>query len=171
MTGKRRSIAERFWAKVDMTAGETGCWLWTGATQRWGYGVLQRGGRGKGLVAAHRLAYELCLGTVPEGLCVLHRCDTPACVNPAHLFLGTLADNSQDMAGKGRCGRQRYPQIYPRGERIAQSKLTEAQVKNIRIEAAQGESQRTIARRYDVAQSTIGEILLRRTWRWVNNEK
>ena len=78
-----------------------GCWGWIGATSS-GYGRLGRGGRGEGLVYAHRLSWELRNGPIPEGMCVLHRCDNPPCSNPDHLFLGTKADNNRDMSVKGR---------------------------------------------------------------------
>lgn len=79
-----------------------GCWLWTGAKNRMGYGVFQIGRRGEGTVLASRYAWEFFCGDIPDGLCVLHRCDTPACVNHRHLFLGTRADNNRDMVAKGR---------------------------------------------------------------------
>lgn len=87
----------------------TGCYLWTGGTQSKGYGVFNnpRGHRGVGL--AHRLSYEHHVGLIPEGMHVLHRCDTPACVNPEHLFLGTNLDNIHDRMLKGR-GRPRLLQ-------------------------------------------------------------
>lgn len=81
----------------------TGCWLWTRSTFGRGagrYGRLKVPGRGS--VKAHALAWELRHGPVPDGLCVLHKCDTPACVNPAHLSLGTIADNARDRQRKGR---------------------------------------------------------------------
>lgn len=88
-------LSERFWPKVEKTDG---CWLWTANTRPNGYGLF-------GSVGAHRVAYELCVGPIPSGMYVCHRCDNPACVRPDHLFVGTQLDNMRDMVTKGR-GRQ-----------------------------------------------------------------
>lgn len=93
----------RFWAKVD---GDGDCWLWTGYLMRKNYGQY-RSPAGK-TILAHRMAWELTYGSVPDDLCVLHACDEPRCVRPDHLFLGTLKDNSRDMANKGRQHLQRH---------------------------------------------------------------
>jgi hypothetical protein len=92
---------ERFWAKVDKSAGPNGCWPWLGAVSRQncGYGRLRFKGR---MVAAHRLSWQLTQGPIPRGLHVLHLCDESGCVNSRHLFLGTQCDNNRDMANKGR---------------------------------------------------------------------
>ena len=79
---------------------EVGCWLWTGGMQNMGYGVITNGRGSKKL--AHRFSWELHNGPIPEGLHVLHRCDTPLCVNPHHLFTGTAKDNIDDAVAKGR---------------------------------------------------------------------
>jgi hypothetical protein len=90
---------EGFWARVDRSAGEEGCWLWTGGLNHHGYGTIKIHGK---TTRAHRLAWELTYSPIPEGMCVCHHCDNPSCVRPDHLFLGTQMDNIQDRHTKGR---------------------------------------------------------------------
>lgn len=90
-------IEDRFWTHIRVT--EAGCWEWTGKRRANGYGLTSINRRD---VRAHRMAWTLSQGPIPDGLCVCHHCDNPPCVNPAHLFLGTKGDNLRDMCAKGR---------------------------------------------------------------------
>lgn len=146
----------------------TGCWIWMAALVGRGYGLFRADGR---LVRAHRFAYELYVGPILDGLCVLHKCDVPACVNPAHLFLGTQADNIADKCAKGRQasgdrhGSRLHPEKTARGEKIGNAKLTEEQVREIR--AAEGLSQQRLAVAFNVDQTLISQIRSRKIWRHV----
>lgn len=105
--------ASRFWAKVERGGG---CWLWRGAISRaTGYGSLSFGPKGSSPQYAHRVSWALSHGPIPAGQFVCHSCDVPACVNPAHLFLGTHTDNMRDASQKGRLAvaRKRTRAIKP----------------------------------------------------------
>jgi hypothetical protein len=155
--GGRMPVSERFWSKVDVR-GENECWEWQAAND-WHYGHIRVGNK---MEKAHRVAWRIACGEIPEGMCVLHRCDNPSCVNPAHLFLGTYADNNADMAMKGRHGDFR-------GERNGSSKLIRDQVLEIRCLAAQGKvSQREIGEMFGVSKGAIGRILRHQTWAWLS---
>jgi hypothetical protein len=147
--------ALRFWSKVDRADG---CWLWRAFRDRHGYGryaVTARRPR-----FAHRYSWELANGPVPAGLCVCHSCDEPACVNPYHLWLGTHADNMADRGRKGRTA-------VGVGERHGMSKLTEADVRTIRVELACGVLQAVLASRYGVGRTAISAIKTGKLWRHV----
>ena len=150
-----KSVEERFWEKVDKSAGPDGCWLWLASCHPTsGYGVFFLAYKTK---PAHRIAWQLTNGPIPKGLCALHHCDNPPCVNPSHLFIGTKADNSRDAVNKGR---------PPRGEAVASSKLNAEEVLKIRCCYAQGiMSQRELASIYKVHQTQIGHIVRRKHWK------
>lgn len=159
----RRPLAVRFWAKVDPNgpihpALGTRCWIWTGSKHPAGYGSIKLG-PGHGMQVSHRVAWELALGRVPDGLNVLHRCDNRPCVNPDHLFLGTQLDNARDMIAKGR-------QVILRGERVGRARLNADQVREIR-RIGRSVLQRALAERYGVGTSTIGAILTGDAWKHV----
>jgi len=146
-----RTFDQRFWEKVLKTDG---CWIWVGSRSTAGYGNI-RGART--VLYAHRVSYELHVGPIPAGLFVCHRCDTPACVNPAHLFLGTPADNLHDMATKGRWrGR--------RGASSPRAAFSWPDVQVIRSRIAAGESRRGIAKEYGVHSTTIANLATRKSY-------
>lgn len=143
----------RFWLKV-LPPNENGCRLWSDNTNKDGYGQVRIQDK---MCKAHRIAYLLSIGPVPEGFNVCHKCDIPACCNPAHLFLGTQSDNLRDMREKGRA-------FAAYGERHGSSKLTESDVLEIRNLYAKGEKQRILADLFGISQVSVSSILLRKTW-------
>lgn len=105
------------------------------------------------------VSWELHHGPIPDGLCVLHRCDTPACVNPGHLFVGTKGDNNRDMGAKGRHRLQRAPGMY-RGEANPRSKLTDAQRDEIVARyRAGGVTHAALASEYAISRVVVGKIV------------
>jgi hypothetical protein len=163
MAGKQRPVSERFWSYVDISDQ---CWKWTGSVTNYGYGRLHIGGRDGRDVGAHRIAWELLKGRIPEGLYVCHHCDNPICVNPAHLFLGTQSDNMQDAGKKNRLPQQKY-HGFCAGERNGRAKLTDAQVSAIRKEYQVVMSHRKLAAKYKVSRSIIRFILSGKNWKHV----
>lgn len=137
------------------------CWIWTAAVSR-RYGTFGVGG-GR-MVRAHRFAYEAIVGSIPEGLCVLHRCDVPRCVNPLHLFIGTHADNARDRDAKGRQSRgsthyaRTRPEALARGLRNGKAKLADDHVRAIRGMRDRA-SAAAIGRRFGVSATHVRRIL------------
>ena len=152
--------SERFWEKVDVR-GEDKCWLWLASRFSSGYGQFGFDGRPQN---AHRVAWQLIYGTISSGLYVLHKCDNKPCVNPAHLFLGTPADNTRDMLNKGR-----NPKFAgQRGEDNYNVKLTEGDVLRIVGLAREGQLlRREIAERYNISQRQVYYILSGKWWGWL----
>ena len=143
---RERSLAA-FWAKVNKTDD---CWLWTGYRNWAGYGLIHNGAINKRVIT-HRFSWEIANGPIPEGLNVLHRCDVPACVNPGHLFLGTVKENMVDKARKGR---------------DPVSQLTADQVRDIRGLFGKMK-QKDIAARFNVNHGVISKLKKRKTYLWV----
>ena len=156
------SPLERFLNKVQKSNDPDGCWLWTGKKSGKGYGGFYADGRD---CYAHRWAYQYYIGKIPVGLFVCHHCDNPACVNPAHLFVGTNADNMADMASKGRNGKYSKPERTPRGSTHGRSKLTESQVTEIRQRySAGGMTYQSLSSEYGVSLSAIRHVVRRKNW-------
>ena len=149
--------------KHSVPITETGCWIWLGADsgiKTGEYGILRIGNKNE---KAHRLSYKLFVGEIPQGLQVLHRCDTPSCINPDHLFLGTISDNMKDRHKKGRG-------VYPdqKGSNHSQSKLTEDDVLNIRNMHDNGLSMTKIHAKYNyVSLATISNVCHKKSWRHI----
>lgn len=162
-TGHRgvKPLEERFWEKVEKSDG---CWEWKGVVNEKGYGVINRGRGGEGNILAHRLSWELHHGAIPEGegyhgICVLHKCDNPSCVNPDHLFIGTNQDNIDDMVKKQR---------HRRGETKPLAKLTDEIVKEMRrLRETESLTFREIAKRFDIGQIAAFNAVRRYTWKHV----
>ncbi len=166
----------RFWAKVDKSDG---CWLWTARRDRYGYGKFRPNGAHSSEVGAHRVSWVIEHGSIPTDKILCHTCDVRHCVNPSHMWLGTPAENSADMARKGRAVPGNTSATAARGERNAMhngtarrhvgeanraARLTVEQVLAIRDAVAAGESQCSVARRTGVPQPHISRIVLRKIW-------
>lgn len=157
---QHKSITERFFAKVAKPPNPDGCWEWTG-NKPMSYGHFKM--MPKCTIKAHRFSYLFHIGKIPLGMMVCHSCDNPACVNPAHLWLGTHQDNMDDMKAK-----KRQPGgAGPAGERCGRSVLTERQVLDIRDRSAKGTSYTSLAADYDVSKGCIAAIIQRRTWKHI----
>jgi predicted XRE-type DNA-binding protein len=140
---------ERFHKKYEIN--KSGCWLWTGGTRPNSKGVLypRHWTNESKSIGAHRFSFELVHGAIPQGMYVCHKCDTPLCVNPDHLFLGSHQDNMRDMVVKKRS-------FVGRGEdKKGRAKLTNQQADQIRKMEI---SQSKIAALFGVSQTTIGRI-------------
>jgi hypothetical protein len=148
--GKRRpkNTLDNFFDRI-VPEPNSGCWLWIGYLNTYGYGKFRMAGRA---YYAHRLSFEVAKGPIPTGLLVLHTCDTRCCVNPDHLYSGTEADNSRDAAERNR---------LPRGESHHGTNLTDDQVRQIRIDVG---ATANLANRFGVSSATIRKIRNGRTW-------
>ena len=144
------AAVNRFLSFVQVRSA--GCWTWLGCTDLDGYGRFGVAGK---TVLAHRVSYEMHNGKIPTNMCVLHRCDNPGCVNPAHLWSGTYLDNAQDRENKNRGA-------Y--GEKHWQAKLTEEQVREIRRSS---KPQGAIAKRFGIDQAHVSRIKNRRKWKHI----
>ena len=157
----RVPLERRFAERLPESQTAAGCLEWRGTVAADGYGAIASGGNHSRTLRAHRVSWEIWNGPVPPGLCVLHRCDNRACVNVAHLFLGTVADNNADRSRKGRTNRNGLPR--PRGERSATSKISDVERECIRVMAAlRVFPQAQIARWFGVSPQLVSLLVWRR---------
>lgn len=169
--GEDWRVAAMFWSKVAVTpGGRNSCWEWQGSRTAGGYG--NTGGHGYPHSLAHRVAWELARGPIPDGLWALHHCDNPPCCNPDHLYLGVHAENIRDRVTRDRTaagehhGSRTTPEATPRGDGHSNAKLTAADVRTIR--ALRGQvSEYQLAERFGVSRSTIGHVMQGTTWQHV----
>lgn len=155
-----KNIEKHFWSKVAITSIDK-CWIWQAGTLPSGYGQFSVSGQN---VGAHRFSWQITHGQIPDGLFVCHRCDTPGCCNPSHLFLGTPKDNADDMSRKGR---KANVGGGGRGERAGQAKLTEINVREMRSLRESGRRLHELALRFGVSMATVSCVCTRKTWKHV----
>lgn len=148
---------QHFLSKVHKAKG---CWLWVGCKNPDGYGLYGAGSL-YGERRAHRIMYRIAVGDIPKGLCVCHHCDEPSCVNPAHLFIGTWADNNRDRDHKGRT-------IIVRGSKQGSAKLSDDKVKEILRLAKCGAHKPTLAKRFGISKTQLYTIVRREDWKHVD---
>lgn len=166
----RQSLLDRLMAKVEIIP-ECGCWIFTGASTSFGYGIIGLGSRSSGTDRAHRVAFKLLVGEIPSGMFVCHRCDVPACCNPAHLFLGTAKENHLDMVGKCR-GVLPPKNSHDIGSYRYNAKLTEEIVLQARARHKLGESGYSIWKWLKAefgikSMAPVYRMLNRETWRHI----
>jgi hypothetical protein len=148
---------KRFEDKVDRSGGPDACHMWMACIAKEGYGRFGLNGETRN---THRIAWEMAFGPVPEGLCVLHRCDVRACVNPGHLFLGTKKDNTADMLSKGR-----NRNGAKKGSSNGRAKLTEKQVMTIRWAYENTKlSHDQLGKIFGVSGAKVWQIVKRKAW-------
>lgn len=158
MGAKRGTLEERFWRKVSPLS-EAECWRWGGSFMRTGYGQINKGAAGLGMMTAHRASYEINKGKIPAGLCVMHSCDNKWCINPSHLSLGTYADNNLDRVLKGRNAPAHLTSHH--GEKHGNAKLTAIRVSAIRNSPTPA---KVIAAKYGITAGHVWRLRSGKNW-------
>jgi hypothetical protein len=146
---------KRFWSHVDIRSDDE-CWNWTAGTDSYGYGRFRFNDKRNKL--AHRVAWILTYGDIPEGMLVCHHCDNPKCCNPDHLFLGTDFDNTVDKCNKDR---------QAKGQNVGNAKLNELDIIEIRSAHSQGQTHQYIANLFGVSKTVITNIVNNNAWKHV----
>jgi len=156
-----KTVLERFWNNVDIK-GPDDCWEWKGTKYRYGYGCMKRMRNGKRIVdGTHRFSWEIANGRPPKkGLCIIHSCDNPPCVNPKHLREATHYENVQDMMRRGR-----HKCVPQRGEKNGMAKLTRKKVEKIRRLHNNGKwTHQKLSDKFGVSADTITNIINYKLW-------
>lgn len=144
---------QELFQSLDMK-GHADCWEWKHSRDKYGYGMAYFNSRRN---YTHRIAFTLLVGPIPAGMLVCHKCDNPPCCNPAHLFVGTVKDNTLDRNAKGRAPRQD-------GERNGNAALGPSAVAKIRALAASGVKQTHIATMFGVSSQAVSLIVTGKRW-------
>lgn len=151
------TILDQLFARTQ--PNENGCFIWTGwvSGKHDPYPVIQQNYK---RILVHRLVWTIVKGPIAENLCILHRCDTPRCINPDHLFIGTRGDNNKDRHAKGR-GSNPSCDAHPRAG------LTNEQVRIIKIRLANGESYLLLAKEFSVTGHVVHKIKTGKNWKGI----
>lgn len=150
----RGTVAARFWPKVEKS--DT-CWLWLGAVDSRGYGVMGLGGRKLGVGRVHRLSWEMVNGPIPTDALICHHCDVKRCVRPDHLYLGTKQSNAADARDRHLLSTGKQHPV-PRGMAHWKAKLTDEQVADIRRRRAGGQLLRVIGMDFGISEAHVSRI-------------
>ena len=177
-TRKYKTVAERFWPRVDKSEGlgpNGDCWFWTGGIQGGGYGTMRAWGQV--ITKSHRVSYILHYGDIPDDLWVLHSCDVRKCVNPAHLRIGTGFDNAADRETRNRGnhafgddnGSRKRPERLKRGEDVHLAKTNEQEVLEIRRKYATGNYTvpDLLKEHTTIKRTAMRYIVIRHTWKHI----
>lgn len=151
-----RPIIDKLFEKAEYNP-DSGCLEWTGYKNQLGYGKIFTNGRAEN---AHRISYSICVGEIPDGMCVCHKCDNRACINPSHLFIGTASDNMIDMYQKGR---------HRRGCGLIGQKHPSAKLKNedVLYIRASNEDHKTLAEKFSIRTKHVQQIKAKTTWKHI----
>lgn len=162
-------VIERFFKRFTISKNENECWLWTGGKDRDGYGQINSS-REKGVarkcLRAHRISYEHFIGEIPKGYFVCHTCDNPSCVNPKHLWAGSVNDNNKDAIKKGRD--KSYASNPLKGEANSQAKLTANKVREIRKLKKEGVTTLEISKIFNIHVAHVNAVCRKATWKHID---